>query len=203
MTLDELSGGRAIAGVGTGHLESEFAVVGADFKGRGAVTDEAIDVLRAAFADEYPSVDTPRWSVHDAGLSPRPVQQELPIWVGGSSKPALRRAVMRGDGWVPQGTPRADMPDAVAYLLEHRKQALGDAPIDIGAITETLYVGDPSWDVSSNTISGAPDHIADRLREFAPMGVNHLQIRLRSRSLDELLDQMDRFSAEVLPLLDS
>ena len=192
MTLDELSGGRAVLGVGTGHVDKEFGLLGVDFESRGRLTDEAIDVVRRALTDEY---------VDDAGLAPRPRQSPLPIWVGGSSKPALRRAAARGDGWLPQGTPRSQMPASIAYLMEHRKQALGDEPIDIGAITEILYVGEPAWDVGRHTLSGAPEAIAERLREFAAMGVGHIQIRFRSRSVDELLDQMDAFAGEVAPAL--
>ena len=171
MTLDELSGGRAILGVGAGHLQGEFELLGLDYEARGKVTDAAIDVIRAAFADEYPDVDTPYWGhIHDGGLAPRPRQHPLPIWVGGSSKPALRRAAERGDGWLPQGTPRADMPAQIAFLLEHRKRTLGDEPIDLGTITEFLYVGDPGWDVGEQTLSGKPDYLADRLNEFAGDG---------------------------------
>jgi probable F420-dependent oxidoreductase len=202
LTLDELSGGRAILGVGAGHLEGEFDLLGLDYAARGAVTDAAVDVVRAAFTDEYPDVETPYWGrLHDAGLAPRPRQQRLPIWVGGSSKAALRRAATRGDGWLPQGTPRADMPDQIAYLLEQRRQAHGDEPIDLGTITELLYVGDATWDVGDGTLTGAPTSIAERLNEFGAMGVSHLQIRFRSRSLSELLDQMDAFHRDVAPHL--
>jgi probable F420-dependent oxidoreductase len=202
ITLDELSGGRAILGVGAGHLEGEFDLLGFDYAGRGAVTDAAVDVVRAAFTDEYPDLETPYWGhLRDAGLAPRPRQQPLPIWVGGSSKAALRRAAARGDGWLPQGTPRADMPDQIAYLLEHRRQVRGDEPIDLGTITEFLYIGDPTWDVGDGTLSGAPTPIADRLNDFGAMGVGHLQIRFRSRSLSELLDQMDAFHRDVAPNL--
>ncbi len=201
MTLDELSAGRAVLGVGTGHLEGEFGVLGADFHERGRRTDESIDVVRAALLDEYPDLDTATWSVHDAGLAPRPRQAQVPIWVGGSSRPALRRAAERGDGWLPQGTPRNEMPESIGYLLEHRKATLGDEPIDIGVITEVLYVGTPEWDVGARTISGSPELLAEQLNAYADMGVSHLQVRFRNRSLQELLDQMDAFSAEVAPLL--
>src|SRR5438094_1901445 len=199
MTLDELSAGRAILGVGTGHVEGEFGLMGLDFSTRGAVSDTAIDVIRAAFASEYPVVG----DIHDAGMAPRPRQSPLPIWVGGSSKAALRRVAERGDGWLPQGTPRAELPASIEYLLEHRKSTLGDEPIDIGTITETLYVGAPEWDVGPRTLSGPADRLAERLREFGAMGVNHLQVRFRNRSLAELLDQMDAFAAEVAPVLNT
>jgi alkanesulfonate monooxygenase SsuD/methylene tetrahydromethanopterin reductase-like flavin-dependent oxidoreductase (luciferase family) len=64
-----------------------------------------------------------------------------------------------------------------------------------------LYVGEPAWDVGDRTISGSPDYVAERLNEFADMGVSHLQIRFRNRSLGELLDQMDAFGGDVAPLL--
>ncbi|MFA5884770.1 MAG: TIGR03619 family F420-dependent LLM class oxidoreductase [Acidimicrobiia bacterium] len=202
MTLDALSGGRAILGVGAGHLEGEFDLLGLDFADRGRVTDDAIDVLREAFAHEYPEIDSARYgSIADAGLAPRPVQARLPIWVGGSSKAALRRAAERGDGWLPQGTPRDEMPGQIAFLLEHRRQTRGDEPIDLGAVTERIYVGTPGWDVGAATRSGNPTRIADGLNQLGAMGVDHLQVRFRSRDLAEQLDQMAAFGAEVAPLL--
>jgi probable F420-dependent oxidoreductase len=201
MTLDELSGGRVVLGVGAGHLEAEFAVLGVDFHDRGRRTDDAIDVVRAALGDEYPDVDTSSWSVHGSGMAPRPRQAHVPIWIGGSSRVALRRAAERGDGWLPQGTPRSEMPESIAYLLEHRKVTRGDDPIDIGVITEVLYVGEPGWDVGPRTISGSAGRLADSLNEYAGMGVSHVQVRFRNRSLQELLDQMDAFAADVAPLL--
>jgi len=201
MTLDELSGGRAILGVGAGHLQGEFELLGLDFAGRGAVTDEAIDTIREAFRHEYPEHDGARWHIRDAGMAPRPRQRELPIWVGGSAKPSLRRAAERGDGWLPQGTPRDEMPSQIAYLLEHRKRTIGDQPIDLGCITEFLYVGEPSWDVGEQTLSGPPDLLVERLNELGAMGCSHLQVRFRNRSLQELLDQMDAFHRDVAPHL--
>jgi len=202
MTLDELSGGRAILGTGVGHLQREFELLGLDFDARGAIADESIDVIRAAFTSEYPDVTTPRFGhVSDAGIAPRPRQARVPIWVGGSSKAALRRAAERGDGWLPQGTPRAEMSASIAYLLEHRKQTIGDEPIDLGAISEVFYVGESTWYVGARTCTGTAGRIADRLNEFGAMGVSHVQVRFRSRVLQEQLDQMAAFGAEVAPLL--
>ena len=204
MTLDELSGGRVVLGVGAGHLEGEFELLGLDYAGRGAVTDAAVDVVREAFTHEYPDVDTARWGhLHDAGMGPRPRQARVPIWVGGSSKAALRRAAERGDGWLPQGTPREEMPGQIAYLLEHRRRTRGDEPIDLGATLAPawLYVGTPGWDVGSATIAGPPGRLAESLNEYGAMGVSHLQLRFRSRSLQELLDQMDAFHRDVAPQL--
>ena len=201
-TLDHLSKGRLIVGAGAGHVAEEFDMLGRDFHRRGALLDEGIDALDVALREEFPSFEGPTWTFAGMGLKPRPVQQPRPpIWIGGSSPAALRRAGERGEGWLPQGTPRKDMPGQIATVLEHRKRARGDEPIDLGAITEFLYVGEPSWDVPQPTVSGPGEKVAASLREFGAMGVNHLQIRFRTRSCGELLDQMDAFAADVAPLL--
>jgi probable F420-dependent oxidoreductase len=203
VTLDRLSGGRAILGVGAGWAESEFALLGADFAGRGARGNDAIDVIRACFLDGYPEVATPTWTLSgDFGVAPRPVQSPIPIWVGGRGKPALRRVAERGDGWIPQGTPRAEMAAEIAYIEEHRRRVRPDATIDYGFVAESMYVGRPSWDVSDRpTLVGTGEELAARLRSMHDLGVNHVQLRFRTRSCSELLDQMDAWAADAAPLL--
>jgi probable F420-dependent oxidoreductase len=202
-TLDALSDGRAILGVGAGHLVDEFAMLGVDFDRRGPLLDEAIDVVKAALTDEFPSASGPAFPVEDMGLAPRPVQQPRPpVWVGGSAPPSLRRAAERGDGWLPQGTPRAQMPEQIAFIRRHReKSGLADQPIELGTIAEFMYVGEPSWDVGPHCLTGRADKLAESLREFTDMGCSHAQVRFRSRDCEELTDQIRRFGAEVGPLL--
>ena len=107
-TLDALSGGRVILGVGAGHLEAEFAALGVDFGRRGALLDEAIDAGRRRVPRRVPGARRARpGRCATSASGPRPVQQPRPpIWVGGSTTAALRRAAERGDGWLPQGVPR-------------------------------------------------------------------------------------------------
>lgn len=71
----------------------------------------------------------------------------------------------------------------------------------IGAIAEPLYVGEPGWEVGRRTLSGAPERIAQSLREYRAMGVDQIQVRFRSRGCDELRDQMAAFGTDVAPLL--
>jgi probable F420-dependent oxidoreductase len=202
MTLDALSGGRVILGCGAGHLQGEFATLGVDFTRRGKLMDEALDVVLAAFLEEYPSHDGPTWQVHDVGLRPRPVQQPRPpIWIGGNTPAALRRAAAKGDGWVPQGTFRDQFPGQVATIREHRKKVRGDEPIEIGANSPWLYVGKPPFDMPPGAVTGGADAIAASLLELKTMGANLCGVRFRSRSCDELCDQIDAFGREVAPLL--
>ncbi|MFM9368352.1 LLM class F420-dependent oxidoreductase [Streptomyces sp. Da 82-17] len=201
-TLDHLSGGRLILGVGAGHVREEFEALGADFEGRGAVLDETVDALRAALGpEEYPEHRGERYEFSGLGQRPRPDQERVPIWVGGSSAPAVRRAATRGDGWLPQGDRRAELPAKIARIRQLREAAGLAGSFTFGTIAEPLYVGEPGWDVGRRTLSGKPEALAESLREYRAMGVRQIQVRFRSRSCGELTDQMAAFGAEVAPHL--
>ncbi|MDG5801807.1 LLM class F420-dependent oxidoreductase [Streptomyces ossamyceticus] len=201
-TLDHLAGGRLILGVGAGHVREEFEALGADFERRGAVLDECVDALRAALGpDEFPAHHGKLYDFEDLGQRPRPAQPRVPVWVGGSSPAAVRRAAVRGDGWLPQGDPRDRLPAQIARLRRLREEAGVTDPFTVGAITEPLYVGEPAWDVGRRTLSGPPEALAESLRGYAAMGVDQIQVRFRSRSRAELVDQMGEFGDRVAPLL--
>jgi probable F420-dependent oxidoreductase len=174
-TLDALSEGRVILGVGAGHVEEEFDALGVSFADRGRLTDQAIDQIRAAFADE--------WSAGELGQRPRPVQPAgPPIWVGGSSPAAIRRAAQRGDGWLPQGPPKEGMADAIKRLRELRESAgRAGTPFTIGAFAPP----------------GTPEKVVPWLEKFEAMGVDQVQVRFPSLSWSDLCTQVRRFSALV------
>ncbi|MEV0120824.1 LLM class F420-dependent oxidoreductase [Streptomyces sp. NPDC050703] len=202
-TLDHLSHGRLILGVGAGHVREEFEALGVDFEQRGPILDESVDALRAALGqDEYPAHHGERFHFEGLGQLPRPAQPRVPLWIGGSSPAALRRAATRGDGWLPQGDPRDELPAQIDRLRRLRAQAEIDEPIMIGAITEPLYVGEAAWPVGRRTLTGKPDVLAESLRAYRAMGVDQIQVRFRSRTRTELTDQMTAFAAEVAPHLD-
>ncbi|MFF4834738.1 LLM class F420-dependent oxidoreductase [Streptomyces sp. NPDC001315] len=202
-TLDHLSGGRLILGVGAGHVREEFEALGVDFERRGAVLDESVDALRAALGpDEFPEHHGKLYDFEGLGQRPRPAQPRIPLWVGGSSPAAVRRAALKGDGWLPQGDPRDRMPGRIDRLKRLRAKAGIEEPLVVGAITEPLYVGGPpAWDVGRRTLTGPPDALAESLRAYRAMGVDQIQVRFRSRGRTELTDQMAAFGAEVAPHL--
>jgi hypothetical protein len=142
------------------------------------------------------------WSFRDVGLRPRPVQQPRPpVWIGGNTPAALKRAAVRGDGWLPQGTFRDQLPGQIATIREHRRKARGEEPIEIGANSPWLYLGTPGFDVGPNALTGPADAITASLLELKALGVTHCGVRFRSRSCDELCDQIEAFAAGVLPHL--
>ena len=200
-TLDALSGGRAILGAGAGHVAGEFAALGVPFEQRGRLLDEAIDAVRAALGEEFPVHAGDRWSFAELGQRPRPAQLSLPIWVGGSSPSAMRRAAERGDGWLPQGPPEGGMAAGVASVLERRAASdRADEPFVVGALSGPMHVGELAWD-AGRCLAGPPAKLAGYLRTYRDMGVHQVQVGFPSRSADELCDQIAAFAADVAPLV--
>ena len=201
MTLDHLSGGRTIVGVGVGHVEAEFDALGIDFASRGERLNESIDAMRDAFTNELTQYTGKHFDYKDMKLAPRPVQQPPPIWVGGSKKPALRRVAERGDGWIPQGTPRAQMKEQIDYIRAHCDKVRPGAHIDYGWLPEFIYIGEPFFETTNRHITGSLDQIAESLRYSTTIGCNVLHLSFRSRSAEEYCDQIAAFGRDVWPLI--
>lgn len=192
-TIDHLSGGRVICGIGAGHVEAEFDLLGADFAGRGPALDVGVPLLARALANEV---------VDGFGSLPRPVQSPRPpIWLAGSSAPAIRRAARLADGWLPQGPASPEMVEALA--TERERCGRADERMAVGTITPFIYLGDATWDLPDDTLTGTADVVAEQLLALAGDGVNQLQVRFRARGASELCDQIAAFGAQVLPLVDT
>jgi probable F420-dependent oxidoreductase len=203
-TIDLLSGGRLIVGVGAGHVPEEYELLTGNFAERGRHTDEAVSALARCFTQEFPVLPGPRFPASGLGVAPRPVRQPRPpIWIGGSSPAAIRRTAAFGDGWLPQGTRRRDLPGQIARLRALREELRGGAPIDIGTIVEPIHLSSASspWDLPDWVLKGGADEVASSLRELVAMGVNHFQVRFMARSCEEFCQQTAAFGAEVGPLL--
>jgi alkanesulfonate monooxygenase SsuD/methylene tetrahydromethanopterin reductase-like flavin-dependent oxidoreductase (luciferase family) len=135
-TLDVLSGGRVMLGVGAGYLEPEFRALGANFAERGAVTDEYIDAMRALWHDEHPAYHGQFTDFAGIDAYPRPVQRPIPLITGGHSAPAYRRAVARAHGWygywlTPQQAAESLAGLAAAARQLQRPAELGDLEISV------------------------------------------------------------------------
>lgn len=202
-TLDYISGGRAIFGAGVGHVQGEFEALGVDYAKRGELLDECLDGFKAALAPgEYSSFKGSTYSWENCGVGPKPVQSEIPIWIGGSSKPAYRRVGKRGDGWIPMGNPKESLPEIFDYI---KSQAEPEKEFDFGYMPPTIYVGDAPEDLPAALggwlLSGTGEEIASELNSVRDMGVRVLHLRFASRSLEEYLDQLDAFSEQVAPFI--
>jgi probable F420-dependent oxidoreductase len=145
-SLDVLSGGRFMLGVGAGYLEPEFRAVGANFAERGAVADEYLDAMRALWYDEHPEFRGRFAGFGGVDAHPRPVQRPIPLIVGGHRPPAYRRAVARGHGWYGYFLTPEQAAASLAGLAEaagrvERPAGLGELEISVtprGRITPQL-----------------------------------------------------------------
>ena len=190
-TLDWLSGGRAICGIGVGHVEAEFQRLGVDHHRRGATTTERLPVMIQALEQEF--VDG-MGAAH--GRSSRRA-----LRCGSADRRMPPSLARRGSatGGSRKVRPRRELVD-----LLHRERdtaGLSDEPYAIGHIVPWIYVGTPDWDTGAGTITGSPEAIAEAVLASGPAEVNQLQVRFRSRSVDELADQVVAFATDVAPLL--
>jgi len=184
-TLDRLSGGRVILGVGAGHLRGEFAALGAPFKERGAVTDEYIRIIKTLWTQEEASFDGAYRSFRGLHLAPRPVQQPHPaVWVGGNSRRAVRRAVELGDGWIPFDVTLDDIRDRLDYARSLPAYAQRTAPLDV-IVPLTADLSDV-------------DRVREEVATYRDAGVTGMTVAFHSASLSEHLERMEQFAQEVM-----
>lgn len=208
-TLDYLSKGRITLGIGAGWCEEEFAAIGAPpFAERGAVTDEYMAVCKELWTADEPKFHGKYVQFQDVLFPPKPVQQPIPIWVGGESGPALRRTARYGDAWYPIGTnPQFPMDTlerykaGVAKLRELTEKA-GRDPAAVGL----------AYRVSSNpeaqpkgTVDGqrklftgsAADWIGD-IKALREVGVTAFDFGLFGQTLEATIDNIRRFRDDVV-----
>ena len=211
-TLDALSGGRTILGVGTGWLGEEFEAVGTEpFDERGQVTDEYLRIFKALWSDPEPVFEGAYNSFRDIYFEPKPVQSPLPVWVGGESGRALRRTVELGDGWYPIGAnPRDPLNTVARYAaqlgrLTAMAEAAGRDPDGITLAFWANWVGDnlpiAIEDGARYIMTGAPEQVAEDIDGLARLGVRHVLFNFQRPSLAETLEAMQRFADEVRPLV--
>ena len=162
-SLDVLSGGRFTFGIGVGYLEPEFRAIGSDFEHRGAVTDEYLAAMQHLWYDEHPEFHGRFAEFSGVDAHPRPVQQPIPVVVGGHSMPAYRRAVAVGHGWYGF----AMKPENVAACLDGLRAAAGEVerPPALGPLEITVT---PRVPMTAETVAAFADLGVDRLVPFPP-----------------------------------
>ena len=121
--IDVLSGGRLRLGVGIGWNYVEYESLGENFKNRGRRIEEQIALLRALWANTLVDFDGKYHTIHQAGINPLPVRRSIPIWMGGTSEPVLKRLAKMADGWFPQFRPGGDSPATVERLRQYISDA--------------------------------------------------------------------------------
>lgn len=197
-SLDVVSGGRVILGVGVGWMKEEFEVLGMPFDHRGARADEALAVFRVLFSEERPSFRGEYYAFPEVGFEPKPVQEKVPIWVGGDTEPAFRRTARFGDAFHAAFQPRAEVEAAwrrVRELCEEEGRDPGELRLSV-----RLYLDPDRSMPPATSIAGSAEQMLDTVGEWAGIGVDHVLLDPVARGgLDRRLATMERFMSEVAP----
>ncbi|MGH7044566.1 MAG: LLM class F420-dependent oxidoreductase, partial [Acetobacteraceae bacterium] len=198
-TLDVLSNGRLTLGIGAGWMKEEFEAVGTPpFEERGAVTDEYMMACKALWEQENPSFEGKYTRFAEVVFKPKPVQSPLPIWVGGESGPAMRRAARYGNAWYPIGTnpqfplDTLDRFKAAAAKLRALTEKAGREPAQVGLAyrVSSHPSAQPKGSVDGKPklfTGGAADYVSD-IRALAEAGVEHFDFGMFGRTLAATID---------------
>lgn len=170
-TLDRLSGGRLVLGVGVGSLAAEFELLGAEFSDRGPRADDALRALRVSLSTPRPSYRGTYYAYDDVVLDPCAVQPHVPIWVGGRTRRSLRRAVALADGWIPFGLKTTELAAMLATV---------DVPADFDVVLPCGPL-DPG---------GAPERTRAQLDTLRSVGATAATCAIAADSPTHFCDQL-------------
>ncbi len=201
-SIDTLSKGRLILGVGIGWMPEEFEALGVSFKDRAAMSEEQLQIFNLLWAEERPSFKGRFYSFDPVAVNPRPVQQpRFPIWIGGESAPAQRRAAKYGDAWFSYfvKTTAAELAAHFEELQAMAKEAgRGPDAVKLCSVRPIDVTEDPVAQ-EEDTLRGTPEQLIVALRRFEEIGVQHMALQFHRGRWPERREQIERFGREVIP----
>jgi probable F420-dependent oxidoreductase len=209
-TLDVLSNGRIILGAGAGWMEEEFALLGAPFKERGAVTDEYLAAFQELWTKDAPAFSGKHVSFSDVLFYPKPVQKpHPPIWIGGESAPALRRTIRFADAWYPGNNSQTmplDTPQRLAAGIAHVREACEAAgrdpqTMEVALLVQNYFEWEPHKiaDGSARRLfTGSAADMIDDTGALEAIGVGYVALRLGGDTVAEAVERIERLGADVI-----
>lgn len=178
-TLDVVSGGRLVLGVGVGSLAEEFELLGAPFTDRGPRADDALRALRAALSRREPAYEGEHYRFSGFVIDPCAVQEHVPLWVGGRTARSLRRAVELGDGWAPFGLRTEELGALLARARDTEAWARRERPLEV--VLQAEHPLDPIAE---------PRRVAEQVDRFRAIGATALNVRFVHRSRAHYCEQL-------------
>jgi probable F420-dependent oxidoreductase len=211
-TVDVLSNGRLIVGCGVGWMREEFEAIGApSYDERGAVGDEYIRAFKELWTSDNPAFEGKYCRFANVAFAPKPVQKpHPPIWTGGESPAALRRAGRLANAWYPIGTnPRfpvgtpAQFAEYTARVKRYATEA-GRNPSSLDFAYSASWLNDQQAqtlpDGQRRPLTGTPRQIADDIKRYEELGVRHMMVNLQGETQAQTLERMQRFADRIMPL---
>jgi probable F420-dependent oxidoreductase len=205
-SLDALSGGRVLFGIGAGWVAAESAMLGLPFKERGAMTDEYLRAMQELWTSRRPAFNGAYTQFNDLVFEPKPIQKpHPPIWVGGHSKAALRRTAEFGAAWHPINRPVEELRASQAEIAR-LCQARGRASVPALTLRNDVRIVRPGETApksahAGRVLAGSPADLVEQIGELAAIGVEHLVCEFLAADGRELEEQMATFAERVRPRL--
>jgi len=182
-TLDVLSGGRFIFGVGIGWFAEELEVLGAEFKDRAKISRAYLDIMKSLWTEARLHLTTSQGHAIEVGFAPKPVQRPYPpLWFGGETRAALKRVVQQGDGWFPAFI----SPDDLAAKSAELKQLCTEQGRDFSSLTICAFPAKRDF------------FTLDAIRTYRQHGVSIMLAPLGATTVEEFIGQMKKFREEVM-----
>ena len=204
-SLDVLTNGRVICGVGVGWLEKEFETLSTPYSDRGPLSDECIEIFKCLWTQDDPVFDGAYYSFDGIQFYPKPVQKpHIPIWVGGHTKRAIRRTVRYGNAW----HPARQTPEYVGGLLPYLNQLaleMNRDPDDITvSLKRTLHftdIGICVGDVvgTGGAVIGSTKDVVEDIKRCEDIGINQLTYDFLTDDIDESVAIIDHFANTIVP----
>ena len=189
-------------------MEEEFKALGLDtYAQRGAVTDEYIQLFKELWTKDNPEFHGEHYQLSESGFQPKPVQKpHPPIWIGGHTNPAIRRAAKYGDGWMPIGLrpPAILEPEELAEKIARLRRLTVRAGRPEDAVSLCFSTGvtfDNSPGATRRMMSGRAEQIAADLRQYQDLGVRNFILGFPGDGVAALDEAMEQFSKQVMPLI--
>ncbi len=205
-SVDVLSGGRLIVGTAIGWMEGEFAALGIPIKDRASRADEALELFRALWTQEYPEVQTKRYRLAGVKASPMPLQKPRPpILVGGGSEGAFRRVARFGDGWHASSTDpeafRRGTEAVTRFWQEAGRQGTPIWTLRVPLLIEGVHRAavDMSLLRGRYVIEGSVARVIEALRQFRSLGCSHVALEVSYTTFPAILDSIDILAREIRP----
>jgi probable F420-dependent oxidoreductase len=211
-TIDVLSNGRLIVGCGVGWMREEFEAIGApSYDERGAVGDEYIRAFKELWTSDNPAFEGKYCRFANVAFAPKPVQKpHPPIWTGGESPAALRRAGRLANAWYPIGSnPRfpvgtpAQFAEYTARVKRYATEA-GRNPSALDFAYSANWYNDQQAqtlpDGQRRPLTGTPQQIADDIKRYEELGVRYMMVNLQGETQAQTLERMQRFADRIMPL---
>jgi probable F420-dependent oxidoreductase len=203
-SIDTLSKGRLILGVGIGWMPEEFEALGVSFKDRAGMSEEQLQIFDMLWKEERPHFEGRYYRFDPVAVNPRPVQQpRFPIWIGGESEAAQRRAARHGDAWFSYfvKTTAAELGDRYAKLRQWTADEGRDpASVKLCSVRPIDVTAEPVPQ-EEDSLRGTPQQLVEALRRFQDIGVEHMALQFHRGRWPERRDQIEKFGQEVIPAL--